>query len=421
MNQYEIKVNGAEATLIQTNKFKTISVIVSFVGNFTKENCTIRSLLSRVIANTTSTYPTKSELARKAFSLYDANVYASNLISYETSITNFVLDVVHHKYVGDEQLFQDAFQLLNEIIFCPHITNDGFDEAIFQEEKRSLKDALNSIYNHKGRYAYKRLLENMAPDEIISVYPQGTIDELEKITPQSLYQFYLEMLEKEEVKIHIIGDLKPSDVEKYFKDFIFQKNKVQCDMYPRYHVNVQKVRQFKEVQDIKQAKLMMGFRVHITIQDPLYVPLLLFNAMFGGMFGSSLFTVIREEHSLAYDVYSDLSLDKGIMVVSAGIDSNKDEITADLIIKEFEKYRQGEIDEALLQLAKDFLLNDLNEMNDNPYSILLFQLKSSLQSSYSLEKISAQIQKAQKEQIQEVSQHIDLDTIFVLKAGDKDA
>ncbi len=418
LNKYDIQVDGAKTTLIKTNKFKTVSVIVSFLGSFTKENCTLRSMLTRVIANTCSLFPTKSSLARYAFSLYDTSVYATYNATYNTSITNFVLDTIHDKYTLDKNVLQEAFNLLHEIIFNPHIINNGFGEMIFQEEKRSLKDALNSVYNNKGRYAYKRLLENMAPNEVLSIFPLGYIDELEKITPQSLYQFYLEMLNNEEVRINIIGDLEPIQVENYFQDFHFNKNKVELKTFV-LNKNNKEVKHIKEYQDIRQAKLMMGFRNDITHDSPLYAPLLVFNAMFGGMFGSTLFSVIREENSLAYDVSSDIMVDNGVMVVSAGIDSNKENIVIDLIIKEFEKYKQGIIDENLIKLAKDFLINDLNEIDDNPYSILIFNLKNSLRTKKTLEEILELIKSVTKEDIIEVSNHFYLDTIFALKAGEE--
>ena len=164
---------------------------------------------------------------------------------------------------------------------------------------------------------------------------------------------------------------------------------------------------------------MMGFRNDITHDSPLYAPLLVFNAMFGGMFGSTLFSVIREENSLAYDVSSDIMVDNGVMVVSAGIDSNKENIVIDLIIKEFEKYKQGIIDENLIKLAKDFLINDLNEIDDNPYSILIFNLKNSLRTKKTLEEILELIKSVTKEDIIEVSNHFYLDTIFALNAGEE--
>ena len=90
LNKYDIQVDGAKTTLIKTNKFKTVSVIVSFLGSFTKENCTLRSMLTRVIANTCSLFPTKSSLARYAFSLYDTSVYDTSV--YATYNATYIND-----------------------------------------------------------------------------------------------------------------------------------------------------------------------------------------------------------------------------------------------------------------------------------------------------------------------------------------
>ena len=168
-----------------------------------------------------------------------------------------------------------------------------------------------------------------------------------------------------------------------------------------------------------QAKLMMGFVYNVNFDDQNYVPLLVFNAMFGGMFSSTLFKVIREENSLAYDISSDVILNKKIMVVSGGIENSNVNRTCDIVIKELEKYKDGIIDEELLKIAKDFLINDIKEMEDSPNALLNYSLEATISKKQDLDDIIKNIQGVTKEDIIKVSNLITLDSIFELLPGDE--
>ncbi len=163
----------------------------------------------------------------------------------------------------------------------------------------------------------------------------------------------------------------------------------------------------------------MGFRFDIDYNHPLYIPLIVFNAMFGSMFGSSLFMNIREKHSLTYDIASELMINKKILLVSCGVDQKNVELTSDLVIKDLNNYQNGNIDESILKNAKEFLINDLKEMQDLQFSSLSYKLENILSKRPSIDEMIDKIQAIKSEEIIEVSKYIKLDTIFTLMPGDE--
>ena len=163
----------------------------------------------------------------------------------------------------------------------------------------------------------------------------------------------------------------------------------------------------------------MAFRFDIDYNSKYYIPLIVFNAMFGGMFGSSLFMTIREKHSLTYDIGSELMINKKMLLVSCGVDNKNVEITSDLVIKELENYKQGIINDDLLNIAKQFLLNDLKEMQDFQFSSLSFKLENIISKRPPIDEIMEKINETTINEIIEVSNMIKLDTIFTLRPGDE--
>lgn len=120
----------------------------------------------------------------------------------------------------------------------------------------------------------------------------------------------------------------------------------------------------------------MGFRSDVNSKSELYPAALVFNAMYGGIFASDLIRLVREENSLAYTITSMFMDDVMVLVVAAGIDGSKYQLTTDLVIKQLEYYKQGGINPELLQTAKENLTNDLLQIEDNPVQLINFALKT---------------------------------------------
>lgn len=411
----KFNINGIDTFLLPTKKFKTLSFFVVFFGEFNRENATPKSLLTRLLSNSTKNYPTKKDIANKLFDLYDANVSVSSFPIYKTNLTIFSLGIVNPKLIKDEHLLKEAMTFFKEFIFNANTENDAFNEAIFNEEVRILRDHIKNVYNNKPAYAFNRMLEEMAGNEIISVSSMGTLEALEKITRQSIYQEYQKLINEEMVKIYVIGDITQEEVINLFSSFPFKINQLSLESTSTEEVHVEKVKEVSEIQNINQAQLMMGFRTNVNALDELYIPMVVFNMMFGGMVSSDLFRVIREEHSLAYNVSSSIFFSNRLLVVNAGIDQKNYQLATDLIIKELQRYKNKDIDEELMQVAKDNLISSLQETDDDDFSYLMFVIKNSLLKNYTVDDMISLINQVTIEDVHQASQMIELDTIYFLR------
>lgn len=416
--EINFKLNNIDFKLINTNRYKTITGIISFVRPLDKKDFTYYSLINRLIGSSTNKYKTKKELSNKMYELYDCNVYMSTYYSYKTANNYFVFQTIDGKIVDDKLLFSKCIDLLKEIILNPNVENEGFNNKNFLEEKRALENDIKNVYNNKKKYAFRKLMEGMAPNDIISASTLGDLDILESITPQSLLDFYKQILNESYINVGIIGNVSEDEVKDYFCDFSFPSKKIELLHYPKEVIFKEKVLELSETQDIMQSKLLMAFRYDIDYNHKYYVPLLIFNAMYGSMFGSTLFTVIREQYSLTYDISSEILLNKKVLIVSCGVDNKNCSLASDLVIKELEKYKQGIIDEKLLRVAKDFIINDLKEMQDSAFSSLSYMIERKLSDRPTIDEMFDKIHNVSLDDIKEVSNLIKLDTIFVLKPGD---
>ena len=113
----------------------------------------------------------------------------------------------------------------------------------------------------------------------------------------------------------------------------------------------------------------MGFSTPISLLDPRFAAMQVFNNLFGGGMTCKLFQNIREKKSLCYDIGSGYYGTKGLLSVSAGIDCDKDELVQELILKELDDCRKGEITDEELLSAQEALISSLRSTNDSPGSI----------------------------------------------------
>lgn len=419
-NEINFNLNNIDFKLIKTTQYKTITGIISLIKPLNKEDFTYYSLLNRLIGSSSKNFPTKEALSKKMFELYDCSAYMSTSYSYKSANTFFVFQTVNNKFVDNKNIIKDCIELLFEIMFNPLLENDlEFNHKNFDEEVKALENDIKNVYNNKKKYSFRKLMEAMAPNDIISTSTLGDLEILKNITPKSIYEFYNKILNESFINIGIIGDVEEEQIKSYFDNFKLPSNKNEFKLFPDIVNFKEKVLEVSESQDIVQAKLMMAFRFDIDYNSKYYIPLIVFNAMFGGMFGSSLFMTIREKHSLTYDIGSELMINKKMLLVSCGVDNKNVEITSDLVIKELENYKQGIINDDLLNIAKQFLLNDLKEMQDFQFSSLSFKLENIISKRPPIDEIMEKINETTINEIIEVSNMIKLDTIFTLRPGDE--
>ena len=111
---------------------------------------------------------------------------------------------------------------------------------------------------------------------------------------------------------------------------------------------------------LEQVQLCLGVPARPLADESRYVSLLL-NTILGGGMSSRLFQTVREEHGLAYSIYSDLNpyRDTGSLCVFAGTSADKALELIRLVMAEFRRLKEAPVDADELRRAKDQLKGNL--------------------------------------------------------------
>lgn len=417
MNYEKIKTIAYNVHIINTNKFKTIKIKISFKRKITKEDITYRNMLVNLLMESTKKYPTARLIEIESENLYNVGFHSSTSSSGNYHIMNFECTFLNEKYT-EIGMTQKSLEFFLNFLFEPNIEEGKFNEKAFNISKNILKDDILSYDDSPERYSNQKLLEAMVPNNPTSYNSFGYLEVLESITSKSLYEYYESVLKSDLIDIFIIGDVD-NDIKELIKDN-FNIKTLKKESSTHFLENKKLKSRFKIVKESKrleQSKLLLGYKISpMTKREKMYVSYI-YSYILGGGPDSMLFKNVREKNSLCYSVNASIYAISDLMIIKSGINA-KDANKAIKIIKEqVSKMQKGNFDLEEIEKAKVTYLASLKGLEDNPNSILnIYTSKEYLDYDLVDERIK-QIKTVTKEEIITLAKKIHPDTIFILEGS----
>lgn len=180
---------------------------------------------------------------------------------------------------------------------------------------------------------------------------------------------------------------------------------------------VQEIRSFEDALDVTQGKLALGWRTGgITIRSAEYPALLVLNAVYGGTTTSKLFMNVRERLSLCYYASSALDKQKGLMLVSSGVEFGKVDQAREEILAQFRLCAAGDFTLQELEAARRAVVSGLTAGGDSQ-SLLEYYWQTQAASGQcrTPEELIELVEQVTKEQVVAAAGKMQLDTIYFLK------
>ncbi|MGV3243827.1 EF-P 5-aminopentanol modification-associated protein YfmF [Staphylococcus sp. 11261D007BR] len=410
----------------QTDKFKTTTITFKFMAPLEIETMTKRSLLSKLLVRATQHYPTDKQFNQYLSKLYGAYLNSSVSKFKDRHVITLTLEIVNERYLlNNEQLFDEALDLLKEILFHPLVEKHEFNSVFVRQEKELLKKKLAAIEDNKSQIAFIRLLKHMFGDHPYRYMAAGELEFIDQITPKDIYDTYESMLQNDECAIYIVGNVDEAStikqIQSTFKTKPFTYNTTQLNLDDNGHTNPNEI---IETDDVDQAKLNMGFRFPTYMGHPDYYALVVFNMMFGADPSSVLFNEVREQKSLAYSIHSQIDGKNGFLFVISGVSTKDYELAKDTILEAFNRFEAGDFTEEKLKLAQKIILSHRKESKDRAKSIIeimhnqLLLPEEETNDSYDI--FEKRILEVSKEDIQKICKQASLDTVYILTKGGED-
>lgn len=416
MNYKKISTDEYNIHFIKNKNFHTIDFRIFFAENVTKELITYRNALVDILTYATKNFDTKEKLIRRCQDLYSLRPTASTTRNGNVLVTKFGISIIDSNYVLKDNLLENIL-LLKEIILNPLVSNNSFSSKYFNTVKKELETETKTIDEEPRLYANIHLLDILNDNgNILSGYSDLSV--LNKMTEESLYQSYLDLIYKSKIDIFISGNIKnEKELIKIIRDnFIFHKKGISLNNQRIMHTEKAIEPQFiKETKKYQQSKLSVGFKLYqLTDYENRYVSFI-FNNVFGGGANSLLMRIIREENSLCYYIGSYTNRLDNVLIVNSGINKENYEKVIMFLKKILNDMREGKFKVKDVEVAKMEALYELSNILESNRNIIEYFYGRELFSSDELKKRIEMIKSVSKDDLIKFSKKVNLEAIFFLE------
>ncbi|MDF2838742.1 MAG: Zinc protease [Evtepia sp.] len=411
---------GIQLTAVQTNKFKTCLLAMTFLQPLSTETAAMNALLPAVLRRGTRQHPDMETMSAALDELYGGVIEPTVRKKGETQCIGFVGSFLDDVYLPEEfNVLESAAKIMGEILLEPVGEPGTFEESYLESERANQINRIRSRINDKQQYATYRLISQMCSGEAYGVDKLGEEAEVAAITGEGLWQRYEALLQTAPIELYYCGSAPVERVEAAMKTALsgLPQGMRKCVIGREENPPCQAPRFFGDSMDVSQGKLSMGFRLDSPCTEPkAAASLLMFNAIFGGSTNSKLFMNVRERLSLCYYANSMADKQKGIVFVSSGVDFNQYEQARDEILAQLDDCRKGKIEVVELESARRYVVNNLRTTVDAQGRLEDYWLGQATSNREDAPDVLEQaVEEVTLEEVKKVAQRLWLDSVYFLQ------
>lgn len=417
MKYKDYKCNSYNVYTIKTDKFKTSHIELIFRNVIKKDELPALVFLSDILSESCKSYPSKRELMVRYEELYKVSCYATSLRVGSTVDFHVSLDLINPKYINDSNYLSEVIKTFFKIVLEPNVVNDEFDLVSFNNVKSRLLREIKALKENAMKQSIIQAFKLMDKDSVTSYDLLGSYNDINNITPSSLYKTYKNLLKNFKSDIFVIGDI---DMD-YLVDLIKEnyKNRYINEKEISYYVDNKLVKRVKNGElesKYVQANLVMLFNLDNLDTMEKNITFHVFNYLFGsGGLTSKLYQSIREKYSLCYNINSVYLKYDRLLMIHTSLENANVKKAIELVKKDLKSMQNGEFSEEQVKDAINNMIVSIDMSSDNNISLLnnyVFKVYDNLPDLDERKKLFNSVT---KEAVVKVSKKVKLNTIYVLK------
>ena len=394
-------------------KFNISNIKFVFSKNVEEKDITYTKLLIQMLENSNSVFETERDLV----------VGMEELLVYNYSLKvkrvgNHFRFVFSISYVNDKfsktNLVENIMKFLSIILFNPKTIGDSFDEKNLAEQKKVIKNNIESVAEYPSSYAFDKFRKEIDQSGKFSYSTFGDKEILNNIDGKKLYEYYKSIINDWQLDIFLVGDTKPVEVEEHLKKMFSNRiSKVNLDKLNYEISSNEEVKEIVENYNTKQSELIIGYTANdINFYEETAVIKILLGILNGA--SGKLFKEVREKNSFCYSILMDDYVNFGIFAIKTKISSKNYEKAKDLSISIVNEVKGGNIS-LEFNVAKKNAIKAVLDRSDSIDSISSNLIKNTFQKGCTLEKEIDLLKSVTEADVVEFAKKLKLNTIYLLK------
>lgn len=400
---------------INTNRFKTVSIVIFLTKEFNKDDIPYGKLLTQNLLYTSKKYNTKDKMAGVVEDLYGTKVSIFYGMTGQCNSYAMSLDLLNPKYI-DKKYLKKCIKYFEEVLFNPNATDNHFNDEYFEMLKEDAISSVKAVKDNPMTYGgikYAKLMYKGTPGEY-SLFPE--VEDLENIDSYKLYEYYKTLFDGSyKVDIAILGDVDTSIIDELkpiLKQIKGNNKKLRFTIEHKYSNKlIEKV----DSLPFNQSRLYIGYRLLNMNFHELNHVLRVYNTILGTMNDSILFNIVREKNSLCYSIGSYYSRYNPSLTIYAGINKKNYEKTVELIKKCVESMSDKKAVERLFDSAKKTINTFINNYYDDLSAQIDTYYNREFETIEDIETLRENVNNVTIDEVINLNNKISLSTIYLLK------
>ena len=392
--------------------YKTIRVDVCMSTPLCAPRHSFVALSSRLLARGTHKLPDVQSLNRFIDDLYGAHYSVQVDRLGEHQFIHLSIEIIDDNFLGEKGILVRGLSFLRDVLR----DGSGFQRDYLEREKHHLMRQITDGFNDKLGYAQRRCSEEMCRGEPMGLSPLGNPADFASVRTDELWAFHRERTAADRLDLFVSGDLHLEQIRPLMESlFTWERAASQPQPQPPCPRIAGPPREVFECQEVREAKMVLGYRTQIAYGANDYPALVLLNLMLGGDGPSRLFKHLREEEGLCYYIASHIESLSGLLFVAAGIEAAAYPEVRDRVEQQFQALRAGPFEPREIEAAQRLLRARLLGLAEDREGFFRYQLREGLiGGDQSPEALWQRIEQVGVEELTHVAGGIAADTAFLL-------
>lgn len=413
MNYKKIKRDNYNLHLINTDRFKTITVSLKFTKKYNREESVYFKLLERVLPiNGTENYKSVNDITKKLESLYNANIGYKFYVTSENMTFETNLRIINPKYTK-EDTYKDSFDLFKEILTKPTLKNNQF--KYFDLQKDNLINSILNVKDDLRSYSSLKFQEIFYKGTVYAENNYKNIKLFEDMESKKLYENYKKLFSEFKIDVFVIGEFDEEVLTKYMEELMKgfkSKDNYTKDLYTKVKCKESLVKdKFKE----SQSSLLIGLNINRLTDEERDYKLILYNTILGSMNNSVLFVNVREKNSLCYSIGSTISKFTETMIIRSGISSDSFDDAVRLIKESLEEMKDEKKVDKLLKNAKKTLNIAYNDFYESSNKIIDYYFIREFTILPSIEERRERVMNLTSKDVTDIAKKVSIGLIYLME------
>lgn len=413
---------GVTLRCCRDKKFTQGCLSFQLVRRLEKTEAAYNALFPAVLLRGTNMHPDLRSITEHLDTLYGASVspLVRRVGDYQTA--GLYCSFIDERFTMGDPILSPMVDFLEELLLDASVENGGFQTEFVDSEKRNLVAAIQAEGNDKRIYAMNQLFRTMCREDSFGLPRTGEPEDVQAVGAADLYRHYRRILQTSQIELFYVGS---ADADTLCRALEPLAGRLQAlgrepeSLPAQTAFHPCPVGDVTEVMDVTQGKLCLGFTTPITFRHPGFAAMQVLNTLYGAGMTSKLFMNLREKMSLCYSIGSSYYGSKGIMVVSAGIDCDKEALTRQEALRQLDDCRAGDIAQEELLSAKEAIVSSLRATHDAPGAIESYYTSCLLGGlDWEPETYQAAVERVTREDVVAAASTLELHTTYFLK-GDR--